>query len=538
MSLIPLGFWGGTQSFIPTADFPTYGWSFWKRNPNYTGACIRVMRWTDKVQQDIGFASNNFLDTAALLSFVGNDNGVVRTFYAQFGNINLTGPSWADNFTNIYPRIVTSGVLETFVNGQAAMQFGLGAADGWMVLQGGSGTDMMAHGNATVYWNEQSSASVETMILANNINASHFALSAIAGSSSTLLNYGLISLYENYYINESLAIEGYKNGQNARTLDLYDYRSYRSNDDGAKLFAMRGVGDFSGTGLAYGGRWDNQGSPFRGKSNEVLIYNNTTHSHEKTKEIQKYLNISHDFYDTNDMTKDLILWYDAGNITSYPGSGTAITDLSVGGAGGSLVNGVGFSTADGGKWILDGINDWIGSTGTFNFPWSPRSSDFSYEVWVKLPNLNQAGSIWSTRNSSSGTQMSMFVGSINVNGSVTATKKVSIAIQGDNSGYEWWHTTNDIADNTWKHIICTRSQKVVKIYVNGVEQPLTLVNRDGFSVPMDVITGTSGWRSGDFGGGVGGAGAFEISIMRLYKCELTESQVTRNFNLEKSRYGL
>jgi hypothetical protein len=34
------------------------------------------------------------------------------------------------------------------------------------------------------------------------------------------------------------------------------------------------------------------------------------------------------------------------------------------------------------------------------------------------------------------------------------------------------------------------------------------------------------------------ADAFDISIMRLYKCELTQEQVIRNFNLEKSRYGL
>jgi hypothetical protein len=77
----------------------------------------------------------------------------------------------------------------------------------------------------------------------------------------------------------------------------------------------------------------------------------------------------------------------------------------------------------------------------------------------------------------------------------------------------------------------------MKLYVNGVEFALNLIQTTGGDNHTYVQT-LGFWRVGDGGGGVGGDGAFEISVMRLYKCTLTQLQVTRNYDLEKARYPI
>jgi len=59
------------------------------------------------------------------------------------------------------------------------------------------------------------------------------------------------------------------------------------------------------------------------------------------------------------VSSGLILHLDAGNVASYPGTGTAWTDLSGNNNNGTLVNGPTFSSANGGVIVLDGGNDYI-----------------------------------------------------------------------------------------------------------------------------------------------------------------------------------
>ena len=68
----------------------------------------------------------------------------------------------------------------------------------------------------------------------------------------------------------------------------------------------------------------------------------------------------------------LVLCLDAANPKSYPGTGTAWTDLSGSGNNGTLVNGPVYSSANGGSIDFDGSNDYsslssniIPATGAF-----------------------------------------------------------------------------------------------------------------------------------------------------------------------------
>jgi hypothetical protein len=83
----------------------------------YAGSAIRVRRSSDNAEQDIGFSGND-LDTSALTTFVGANNGFVTTFYDQSGNARNATQTTAAN----QPQIVVSGTLLT-QGGKPIMKF-------------------------------------------------------------------------------------------------------------------------------------------------------------------------------------------------------------------------------------------------------------------------------------------------------------------------------------------------------------------------------------------------------------------------------
>jgi hypothetical protein len=73
----------------------------------YSGDCIRVRRSSDNAEQNIGFDGNGDLDTTALKTFVGANDGFVVTWFDQSGAGNNLGQS--DNSEQ--PKIVSSGTV-------------------------------------------------------------------------------------------------------------------------------------------------------------------------------------------------------------------------------------------------------------------------------------------------------------------------------------------------------------------------------------------------------------------------------------------
>lgn len=95
-------------------------YSLRRLSSTYTGNLIRVRRSSDNAEQNIGYDSNNVLDTAALLTFCGAGNGFITTWYDQSGNGNNATQTTALN----QPQIVSSGAILT-VNSKACMSLSL-----------------------------------------------------------------------------------------------------------------------------------------------------------------------------------------------------------------------------------------------------------------------------------------------------------------------------------------------------------------------------------------------------------------------------
>jgi hypothetical protein len=93
-----------------------------KLNQNYSGPVLKIRRSNDNAEQDIGFV-NNSIDVSSLLSFVGNNNGFIRTWYDQSGNArNLT-----QTVLGQQPYIVLSGsILQQ--NNRPTIQFDGGSS--------------------------------------------------------------------------------------------------------------------------------------------------------------------------------------------------------------------------------------------------------------------------------------------------------------------------------------------------------------------------------------------------------------------------
>lgn len=102
--------WVGGPS-LPILDTYTVGaaYSTRKLRTAYGGSAIRVRRSSDNTEQDIGFDGSGDLDTSALTSFVGANNGFVVTWYDQSGNARNATTSTAAR----QPQIVSSGTVLT-----------------------------------------------------------------------------------------------------------------------------------------------------------------------------------------------------------------------------------------------------------------------------------------------------------------------------------------------------------------------------------------------------------------------------------------
>ena len=84
----------------------------------YTGSCMRVREDGGNTETDIGFDSNGDLDTAAIASHCGANNGFIRYWYDQSGNAVDAGQATAGSQPQIY-----NGAAVLTENGKPAVSF-------------------------------------------------------------------------------------------------------------------------------------------------------------------------------------------------------------------------------------------------------------------------------------------------------------------------------------------------------------------------------------------------------------------------------
>jgi hypothetical protein len=122
------GSFGGSFRAITTPPPPppildtypgaTFAYSLRKLRTAYSGDAIRVRRSSDNTEQNIGFTAAGELDTTALTTFVGANNGFVTIWYDQSENLRNSTQITTTN----QPQIVSSGNI-ILQNGKATLSF-------------------------------------------------------------------------------------------------------------------------------------------------------------------------------------------------------------------------------------------------------------------------------------------------------------------------------------------------------------------------------------------------------------------------------
>lgn len=223
-------------------------------------------------------------------------------------------------------------------------------------------------------------------------------------------------------------------------------------------------------------------------------------------------------YNPKIITDGLVLCLDPANTKSYPGSGTAWTDLSGQGRNATLTNGVGFSINNGGVFTFDGVNDFAATSNFQTF-----GTDMTWEAWVYCTHNISGYNMFMGRYTTP--YFSFYIGNTLLFSNVIAGTQVTISSSSTLSLNTWYHATFTTSFNG--------SSTTMKIYTNGVETATGTYTGSqtnyayNFTIG-DVNDGATAWYP--FKGNIG--------AVKVYNKTLTISEIQQNFNATRGRYGI
>ena len=218
-------------------------------------------------------------------------------------------------------------------------------------------------------------------------------------------------------------------------------------------------------------------------------------------------------YNPRIVTDGLVLALDAGNTKSYLGSGATWTDLSGNGNNGTLVNGVGYNSNNGGSLSFDGTNDYVSNTSlSINI-----NSGASASYWIKSTNPTEYTFILS--NNYSNNSRFYFAQSFDVSGKYRFGLGTSII-----------DTQISILNNQWQYVSCVVENGNYTFYSNGI------FSSSGTYVQS--ANPVNEYYLGRYFGGTGYDYQGNIAQVSIYNKALTASEVQQNFNATRSRYGI
>jgi hypothetical protein len=217
-----------------------------------------------------------------------------------------------------------------------------------------------------------------------------------------------------------------------------------------------------------------------------------------------------------------MVWVDAGQTASYPGSGTTWTDLSGNGKNYTLTNTPTYNSILGGGAItFAGASSQYATTAATLFN-STTFNSYTINLWAYPTG---AGNF------------------VQVNGQTTPNSAyhysaIEISAGGTISFGQWTGVDTVIGTsaqsfNAWYNLVITYNGTTAAAYVNGVSVGSTNIawSSPGAQTFMALMSidatnmGTSAYASGSLG------------TFMVYNRGLTADEVTTNFNAQRSRYG-
>jgi hypothetical protein len=261
-----------------------------------------------------------------------------------------------------------------------------------------------------------------------------------------------------------------------------------------------------------------------GYISEMIIYPTNQFSNRQL--IESSINLYYSVY--TPMIRDgLAINLDAGNLSSYSGTGTSWVDLTGNNRNGTLVNGVSYSSNNGGCLIFDGVDDYVSVANTQAC--LGLKTNFTIEIWTKLTDTNRFNTLFSYGNNDNYSNDIIFF----VNGNQICVQVNNGTDGGANTSFTstGWNQLTMVFDGT-----LTGNSNRLKIYVNGVQQTLDF---GSYNVPTNNGQNSTSAAIGAYStGGFNNNYLGSIAINRLYTKSLSQSEISQNYTVTKSRFGL
>lgn len=218
----------------------------------------------------------------------------------------------------------------------------------------------------------------------------------------------------------------------------------------------------------------------------------------------------------------LLVYLDAGNSSSYSGSGPSWYDLTANNNDATLFNTPTYSSSFGGYFNFVDSNFEYGTIQDIG-----SLSKWTVEVWVRF-----TSSISSKVSSVVANQYDL---SANLNfslGTNNAPTNYNLAAGFFKSG---WYNTNGFVPsiNTWYHIVGTYDGNVIRQYVNGV------ANGGTNSVSTTPLSGGEIrlMRRWDDGFSIGNFMNGDLAIVKIYNTDLSSGEVLSNYSNDYNRFN-
>jgi hypothetical protein len=212
----------------------------------------------------------------------------------------------------------------------------------------------------------------------------------------------------------------------------------------------------------------------------------------------------------------LVLALDASDPKSYPGSGTTWFDRSGNGNNGTLVNGVGYNSANRGSLTFDGADDYVACSGSI------VTTQATFIVWMRRNgNQNAFDGIIISRSGS------------NVNG-------INFISNGTNLGYIWNGAVNTYSWNSG--LVPSNLQWVMyAVSITPTNAIAYLCETSGITSATNNVThGNTTINSIQIGRDSFSVRLFNgnIAVAQIYNRALSASEIEQNFNATRSRFNI
>jgi len=230
----------------------------------------------------------------------------------------------------------------------------------------------------------------------------------------------------------------------------------------------------------------------------------------------------------------LVLYLDAANSQSYPGSGTTWSDLSGNGNDGTLVNGVGYSGDNNGSMVFDGGNDYVEIPNSSSL--SP-TNEITVSCIFNLTDLleNEYPSLVIKQDpggnfGSSNYGLWCWRGGLAARGISFRTNLDTVSTSGFD-GNRFIEVDANTLVNKWSMLVGTYNGTFMDLYLDDVFAARVNASGDLGNADTPVVIGRNGENDGQYV-------SSKISNIQIYNRALTEAEIKQNYNALKGRYGL